>query len=89
MSIFGNHVLTASDRVGALDDAFNRLVGNFVGSQQAQLQVQSDFLTIASNAKQAGAQMGGANQASVTLSAVVYSSIDDIQGGLQPTSSTQ
>lgn len=80
MEIFGNDTLTASDRIGHLDDMFNRLVGNFVGSQQAQLQVQSDMLTLASNAKQAGAQMGGANQASVTLAQSFYSSIEDIEG---------
>jgi hypothetical protein len=67
MVTFGNDTLTAASRVTALDDAYNMLVGNFVSTQQAELAVAGDFLTLASNATQTGASMTGANQASVTL----------------------
>ena len=79
MLTFGDDALTASTRVSALDDAYNSLVGNFVSTQQDELQVSADLLTIASNATQAGASMTGTNQASVTLQQSFYSTIGAIE----------
>lgn len=79
MGEFSNDTLNAATRVGGLDDAYNTLVGNFVSGETAQLQVASDMLTIASNAKQAGASMTGTNQASVTLQQSFYAVIPDIE----------
>jgi predicted nucleic acid-binding Zn-ribbon protein len=79
MSTFSNNTLTASTRVSALDDAFNILDGNFVSGQEAQLQVQQDFLTIASNADIAGASMRGTNTQSLQLQQSFYSTIPAIE----------
>jgi SLT domain-containing protein len=73
-----NNALTASSRTNALDDAFQSLVGNFVSSEQTRLQVNQDLLTLASNAGQAGASLGGTNQASITLGESFYQTINDI-----------
>jgi hypothetical protein len=79
MNIFGNAALNASTRIGALNDSYQILVGNFVSSQQATLQVANDFLTFASNAQQAHASMTGTNQASNTLQQSFYAIIPDIE----------
>ena len=79
MLVFGNDALTASARVSGLDAAYQTLVGNFVGTQQDNLAVAQDFLTIASNAEQAGASMTGTNQASLTLQQSFYSTISAVE----------
>jgi hypothetical protein len=79
MDTFGNDALTASTRVSALDNAYNILVGNFVSTQQDSLQVAADFLTIGSNAQQAGASMTGTNQASVTLQQSFFATMGAIE----------
>jgi hypothetical protein len=50
-----------------------------VSAQQASLSVSQDFLTIASNAKQAGASMDGTNSASTTLQQSFYSTVPAIE----------
>jgi hypothetical protein len=79
MATFGNSALTASSRVTALDNAYGLLAGNFVSAEQATLTVSQDFLTIASNAEQAGAKMTGTNAASITLQQSFYSTIPAIE----------
>ena len=79
MGTFSNDTLTATSRVSALDDAYNLLVGNFLSSDEARLTVEQSFLTLASNAKQAGASMTGTNAASVTLQQSFDSTVSAVE----------
>ena len=78
MLTFGNDALTAKSRIGALDDSYNLMVGNFAGAQAAMVTAKQGLLSIQQAANVAGASMSGANKQSLALQQAFYGQISTI-----------